>query len=139
MIWRICFLVSAFAFLAGCGETYRHVWHEETLSSGAKIKVTSFNLVWGAEHDDHALGGDCFSIEYVVSDPGADVQHREAEAALVFELLRPVSEQWAFSSAQMLAFPTLERRGRYDLYLFERQADGHWSSKRTERKVFATD
>jgi hypothetical protein len=39
----------------------------------------------------------------------------------------------------MAAFPILERKGRYDLYWFERQADGHWSFKRSDAKVFATD
>jgi hypothetical protein len=27
------------------------------------------------------------------------------------------------------AIPTLEHRGLYDLYWFQRQSDGHWASK----------
>ena len=115
--------------LAGCDGPFRTPWHPETLASGETIKVTSFNLVWGAEHDDHTLGKDCFAIEYVTSFADADAKRREAEAAEVFELVRPASEQWGFREATVAAIPTLDHRGLYDLYWFQRQADGHWSSK----------
>jgi hypothetical protein len=121
------------AFVAGCdspfGGPFRTPWHAETLASGNTIKVTSFNLVWGSEHDDHALGKDCFAIEYVTSYPGADAKRREDEAIEAFELVRPASEQWGFREATVAAIPTLEHRGLYDLYWFQRAADGRWSSK----------
>lgn len=122
-------LVLALVSVAGCDGPFRTPWHGEALASGSAIKVTSFNLVWGAEHDDHALGKDCFAIEYVTSYPGADAKRREAEAAEVFELVRPVSEQWGFREATVAAIPMLEHRGLYDLYWFQRQSDGHWSSR----------
>ena len=122
----VLMLVSA----AGCDDghyPFRTPWHAEKLASGSTIKVTSFNLVWGAEHDDHALGKDCFAIEYVALRPDANANERKAEAAEVFELMRPASEQWGFGEATVAAIPTLEHRGPYDVYWFRRQPDGHWS------------
>ena len=122
-------LVLVLVLIAGCDGPFRTPWHAETLASGTTIKVTSFNLVWGAEHDDHALGKDCFAIEYVISQPDADAKRREAEAVEAFELVRPASEQWGFREATVAAIPTLEHRGLYDLYWFQRQPDGQWSFK----------
>jgi hypothetical protein len=130
-IMKYCAILLALVlvFVAGCDGPFRTPWHAVTLASGSTIQVTSFNLVWGAEHDDHALGKDCFAIEFVSAFPGADAQRREAEATEVFELVRPVSEQWGFREATVAAIPTLEHRGLYDLYWFQRQPDGHWSFK----------
>ena len=132
-------LILALVLVAGCDGPFRTLWHGENLASGGSVKVTSFNLVWGVEHDDRDVNTDSFAIEYVTANPGADVAQREAEAAQVFELIRPVSEQWGLRTAQMAAFPTLARKGHYDLYWFEHQPDGHWSFKRSDAKVFATD
>jgi len=134
-------LLSALALLcvAGCDAHFRTVWHGERVAPGSVIKVTSFNLVWGVEHDDRDVSQDSFALEYVSAIPDDDVQRREAEAVAAFELVRPASEQWGFHSASLAAFPRLERKGRYDLYRFERQPDGHWSFKRSAAKVFATD
>ena len=133
MKYRGILLVLLLMLIAGCdalfGGPFHTPWHDEKLASGSTIKVTRFDLVWGNEHDDHALGGDCFAIEYVTAHSGADTKQREAEAAEVFELVRPVSEQWGFREATVAAIPTLEHRGLYDLYWFQRQTDGHWSSK----------
>ncbi len=127
-------------FAVGCDDHFRTLWHGQKLASGDLIKVTSFNLVWGIEHDDRDVGKDSFAIEYVTANPGADAIHREAEAAEVFAALaRPVTEQWGFHTASLAAFPTLERKGRYDFYLFQRGSDGTWSYTRSESKVFATD
>jgi len=138
---KICgvLLVLALAFVAGCDDHFRTVWHGQKLASGNTIKLTSFNLVWGIEHDDRDVHMDSFAVEYVTAEPNANAVRREAEAAQVFELVRPVSEQWGFRFASMSAFPTLQRKGRYDLYQFERQADGRWSFKRSDAKVFADD
>ena len=125
-------LVLLLVFVAGCDGfdgPFHTPWHAETLASGDKVKVTRFDLVWGNEHDDHALGGDCFAIEYVTSYPDADASRREAEAAAVFELVRAASEQWGFREATVAAIPTLEYRGLHDLYWFQRQSNGNWSSK----------
>lgn len=138
MTHRGILLVLLLMLLAGCdaifGGPFRTPWHAESLPSGNTIKVTSFNLVWGAEHDEHTLGKDCFAIEYVTSYPNADAKQREAEAAEAFELVRPASEQWGFREATVAAIPTLDHRGLYDLYWYQRQADGHWSQKIVVRK-----
>ena len=138
---NVCALPAGLAlmFIAGCDEHFHRLWHGENVSPTNTIKVTSFNLVWGIEHDDRDVRKDSFAIEYVSAAPHADTLQREAEAWQAFELMRPVSEQWGFRIASMAAFPTLERKGRYDLYLFERQADGRWSFKRTDAKVFANE
>jgi hypothetical protein len=128
------------ALATGCDDHFRTLWHGEKLPSGGMVKVTSFNLVWGIEHDDRNVGQDSFAIEYVSAEPGADSNRREAEAAEVFAaLVRPVSEQWEFRTASLAAFPTLQRKGRYDLYLFQRGPAGTWSYTRSETKVFAHD
>ena len=124
--------------LCGCGE-YRSVWHEQKLPSGRSVKVTSLHLVWGAEHDERDPGKDCFAMEYVMADPAGDAKTHEQEVREVFELIRPVSELWGFKSAEVAAFPTADRKGRYDWYLFVREADGKWSFKVESRKVFAND
>ena len=122
------FLILLFA--TGCDDGVFHTpWHEEKLDSGRVVKVTSLNLVWGSEHDDHALGKDCFAIEYVEADASADPKAREAEATEVFELVRPMSEQWGFREATVAAIPTLEHRGLYDLYWFRRDGNDQWSAK----------
>jgi len=43
------------------------------------------------------------------------------------------------SLSRQMAFPTLQRKGRYDLYGFERNADGRWTFTRSDAKVFAND
>ena len=126
--------------VAGCDDHFHTLWHGEKLPSGGMVKVISFNLVWGIEHDDRSVAKDSFAIEYVTPCPGADATRREAEAAEVFAaLVRPASEQWGFREASLAAFPTLQRKGRYDLYLFQRGSDGTWSYTRSEPKVFAND
>lgn len=78
-------------------------------------------------------------MEYVTADPDADAKAHEQEAREVFELIRPVSELWGFKSAEVAGFPTVNRKGRYDWYLFSQAADGKWSFSVEQRKVFATD
>jgi hypothetical protein len=128
---KSCTLLSFPAFvllasLAGCDGPFRTPSHVETLASGGSIEVTSFNLAWGGEHDEHTLGQDCFALEYVTAIPGAEAARRDAEAAEAFELVRVVSEQWGFREATVAAIPTLEHKGPYDLYWYRRAPDGHW-------------
>jgi hypothetical protein len=116
--------------LAACSS--RPIWHDQVLPSGKTIKVTSFNLVWGIEHDDRDASKDCLALEFVSSNPAADPAAQEREAWEVFELIRPASELWQFKSAYLSAFPTLEHRGRHSICTFTRGADGKWSSTRGE-------
>jgi hypothetical protein len=132
-------MIVSVSCLSGCEGHYRPLWHDQKLPSGKTIKVTSFNLVWGVEHDERDINKDSFALEYVSANPQAEATRREAEAVDVFELVRPISEQWGFRSASIAGFPTVERKGRYDVYQFVRQPDGHWSFTRSEMKVYATD
>jgi len=131
-------VVLSMPLLASCGPS-RPIWHDQKLPSGKTVKVTSCLFVWGVEHDERDISKDSFALEYVSADPQADVPRREAEATEGFELIRPISELWGLRSASIAGFPGVERKGRYDLYLFQRQADGRWSFTRSEQKVFATD
>ena len=63
-----------------------------------------------------------------MSAANADVAARDAEAAEVFELVRPASEQWHFSEATVSAIPTLDYRGDYDLYWYRQGSDGRWKA-----------
>jgi hypothetical protein len=124
--------VALLLLLTGCNGSdgpFRTAWHPEKLASGSTVKVTAFDLVWGAGHgdDDHVMGPDCFKITYVTALSGADIPQRDAEALQAFELVRPVSEQWGLRSAEVAAIPTLEHRGPYDVYEFQQKPDGSWS------------
>jgi len=136
---RAIVLAVACLIFAGCDDHFQRLWHGETLASGSTVKVTSFNLVWGIEHEDRDVSKDSFALEYVMADRSPDPAKREAEALQAFELIRPASELWGFRTASLAAYPTLERKGHYDLYLFTRQSDGQWSYSRADTKVFAND
>ncbi len=137
--WPCLALLALPALLACAGSHTRTLWHDTKLPSGKVVKVTSFNLVWGLEHDARTPADDCLAMEYVSALPGADGKAREAEAQEVFELARVASEQFDFRTATLAGFPSLERKGAYDFYVFTRGADGTWSMARTVRKVSATD
>lgn len=137
MRWQ--WLILALALLAGCDGPYRQTWHGVTLPSGAMVKITSFYLVWGVEHDERNPRDDCFSLEFVTNIPSGDEAARERELQEVFELIRPASETWGLKTAEVARFPTIERKGHYDLFAYKRAADGKWTYARSDRKVFATD
>ena len=124
--------------LGGCGE-FRPVWREQTLPSGRVVKVTSCLFTWGVEHDERFPDLDSFALEYVSARPDASDGDREQEAKEVFELIRSTSELWGCKRASVAGFPTLNRKGKYDLFVFERAPDGKWSCTRFPQKVFAND
>ena len=131
-------LALALPLLISCSDTHS-IWHDQVLPSGKIIKITSFNLVWGVEHDERYPGKDSFALEFVSANPRADSKVREQEALQVFELIRPISEQWGFNTASLAGFPTTQRKGAYDVYLFKRSPDGKWSYERSQAKVFVND
>ena len=119
----------ALALSTACGEqgSFRTLVREQRLASGKVVKVVSCLLVWGVEHDERHPDQDSFALEYLSSvprDPRADLE-REVEE--VFELIRPVSEQWGFTTASVTALRTPERTGTYDAFAFKRSAAGVWS------------
>jgi hypothetical protein len=132
-------IAAFFGYLAYDTRNYEPPFRERTLPSGKTIKVTSFHLLWGIEHDDRHSRDDTFGLEYSSGAPLADLAALDAEVLQVFELLRPVSEQWDFSVATIAAFPTTQRKGRYYLYSFRRAAQGTWNFERSSAKVFIND
>jgi hypothetical protein len=127
---RSCVVALALVLFLGCFDSHP-VWRSQRLPSGKTIKVTFFNLVWGAEHDERIPSQDCFALEYVTSVPVTDAQARDREAREVFELIRPTSELWGFSTATVTAFRTVERKGNYNLFVFTRGKNGQWSFTRS--------
>jgi hypothetical protein len=126
-------ILAAFLFLSESGN-YRGVFRDQVLPSGKIIKVTSFYLVWGQEHDDRTPSNDCFDLEYVSSIPKTEPQERDQEALEVFELIRPISELWGFNRASISVFQSVfqstQRKDAYDRIFFARSSDGKWSFKR---------
>jgi hypothetical protein len=57
----------------------------------------------------------------------------------MFELIRPISELWGLKTAEVSAFPSVERKGKYFQYAFSRGPDGKWNFERKPAKVFAND
>jgi hypothetical protein len=140
MKYPLLALALSLFILSGCGKEdgFRTLFHEESLPSGHAVKVTMLALVWGGRPGDDGctMGSDCFHLEFVSNNPNADVPKRTAEAKEVFELIRPSSEQWGFTNAEVLGFKQLERTGDYDIFLFNRAA-GKWSCQQKTASVFA--
>jgi hypothetical protein len=135
-------LVGLLPLLSGCERSespFRTLFHDETLASGKTVKVTMLALVWGGRPGDDGctMGGDCFHLEFVSNDPKAELPKRTVEAQQVFELIRPSSEQWGFTNAEILGFKQLERTGDYDLFEFDRATNGNWSCTQKTMSVFA--
>jgi hypothetical protein len=140
MKYPLLALTLLLVILSGCGreDGFRTLFHEEPLPSGHTVKVTMLALVWGGRPGDDGctMGSDCFHLEFVSNDPNAEVTKRTAEAQEVFELIRPSSEQWGFTNAEVLGFKQVERTGDYDIFLFNRAA-GKWSCQQKSASVFA--
>jgi hypothetical protein len=141
MKYPLLALALSLVILSGCGKEdgFRTLFHEESLPFGHAVKVTMLALVWGGRPGDDGctMGSDCFHLEFVSNDPNAELPKRTAEAQQVFELIRPSSEQWGFTNAEVLGFNQLERTGDYDLFAFTRASDGKWSCTQKTMSVFA--
>jgi hypothetical protein len=113
----------------------------QRLPSGKVVAVTSLLLVWGVEHDERHPEGDSFALEYVSPSITAAPAALDQEALEVFELIRPVSEQWGFDTATISAFPSPERTGKYEVFVFSRSTESSrsWTHVRRSAKVFNTD
>lgn len=109
------------------------IYHETELPNGKQIKITMCNLVWGIEHSERTESADCFEIEYIMSSPNQDDNQRDKEALEVFELIKPISEQWKIKKAALLAFPTLKRKGTYYVYSLDKDENGKWSSYKVNK------
>ena len=110
----------------GPGEFHAPI-HEQRLASGKPAKVVSCQLAWGDEHGERHPDQDAFSLEYLSSIPRVPPQDLEREVEAVFELIRPISEQWGLTNASVTALRTPERTGTYDAFAFTRTAAGTWT------------
>lgn len=115
-----------FFFFMGCGDSPR-IFREQKLPSGKVVKIASVHLVWGSEHEVRYPGNDCFALEFVSSKPQADPSARQQEAREVFELIRPLSEQWGFDHASLAGVATTQGTGPLDTFVFSRSPGGPWS------------
>ncbi len=122
-------LVAVLAWSIGCigGGPFRQLLREQRLPSGKVVEVVSCLFAWGVEHDERHPDEDAFTIEYLSSVPRVPPEDLEREVLEVFELIRPISEQWGLSLATVTALRTPERTGTYDVYAFQRSATGTWS------------
>lgn len=129
------------AICLGCASPsgFRAPTREQLLPSGRVITITSCLFAWGVEHDERRPGQDSFVIEYVSPSLTSAPATLDQEALEVFELIRPVSEQWGLATASVSAFPAPERTGKYEVFVFSRSGAGPWTHTRHSAKVFNTD
>jgi hypothetical protein len=106
---------------------FREPIREQRLPSGKTVRVVSCLLAWGVEHDERFPDQDAFAIEYVSTVPQASPQELEREVLEVFELIRPISEQWGLPTATVSALRSPDRTGTWELFAFKRSASGTWS------------
>jgi len=124
-------VVTFFIYDAKIPMTY----YEQAAPSGGKIKLVSFNLSRGMEHGVRYASQDCFYMEYICDVPQASQESKDKEALAVFDLIRPVSEQWGFKTAVLSAYLTTSRKGPFDDYRFTQKSDGTWHVDRHAMNV----
>lgn len=138
----LVFVGAIAVFIAYFTYSSRHAqptFREQPLPSGKSVKITSFHLLWGVEHEERRSHDDTFGLEYASAAAQGDLAVLDREIAEVFELIRPISEQWGFTVATIAAFPTTKRQGRYYIYAFTREPQGQWTFERKPAKVFVND
>ena len=106
---------------------FREPIREQRLPSGKVVKVVSCLLAWGSEHDQRFPDQDAFALEYISTVPRVPPQELEREVLEVFELVRPISEQWGLPTATVSALRSADRTGTWDVFAFKRSASGAWS------------
>ena len=111
----------------GDNATFHAPIREQRLPSGRVVKVVSCLLAWGAEHDERLPDQDAFALEYVSTIPREPPQDLEREVLEVFELIRPISEQWGLPTATVAALRSPDRTGTWDVFVFKRSGSGGWS------------
>lgn len=121
------------------GPEIRATFHDQVLPSGKVIQVTACNFAWGVEHEERHVQDDCFTLEYASTVAHTELTAVDRETVEVFELIRPISELWNLNVAYVSAFPSVQRKGKYSIYVFSRGGDGKWSFQRKPAKVFIND
>ena len=121
------------------GPQIRAITHDVALPSEKVIKVTACHFAWGVEHEEHHIADDSFVLEYVSTVPHTDLAAVDRETVETFELIRPISELWGLTVASVSAFPSVQRKGKYFMYVFSRNGDGQWNFERKLARVFVND
>src|SRR4029450_13522174 len=106
---RTLFAGVVLLLAVGCSGGDHPLVREQRLPSGRVVKVVSCLLAWGIEHDERHPDQDSFALEYLSSVPRDPMPGLEREVVEVFELIRPVSEQWGFSTAAVTALRAAHR------------------------------
>src|SRR3954463_9619129 len=131
MRMRTLALMIVAGLAAGCffgsDDEFHAPIHEQRLPSGKVVKVVSCLLTWGAEHDQRLPDRDAFEIDYISAIPRVPPQELEKEAVEVFELIRPIAEQWGMPLATVTALRSADRTGTWDVFAFNRSASGAWT------------
>jgi len=111
----------------GDGGVFHEPIREQRLPSGRVVKVVSCVFAWGAEHNERFPDQDAFALEYLSTAPRVPPEQLEREVLEVFELIRPISEQWGLPTATVSALRSADRTGTWDIFAFKRSASGAWS------------
>jgi hypothetical protein len=106
---------------------FREPIREQRLPSGKVVNLVSCLLAWGVEHDQRFPDQHAFALEYVSTVPRESPQGLEREVLEVFELIRPISQQWGPPTATVSALRSPDRTGTWDVFAFKRSASGTWS------------
>jgi hypothetical protein len=130
---------SVAALFLFSGPHIRTIYHKVIPLAGNPVEVMMCHFAWGVEHAERDDRKDCFVLEYASTAPHADLAAVDRETLKAFELIRPVSELWGLKTAEVSAFPSVERKGKYFIYLFSRSPDGKWAFQRNPAKVFIND
>ena len=135
-LFAVGVVVAAFLLI---GPQIRTISHDVVLPSGKVIKVTACHFAWAVEHEERHLSQDSFVLEYVSTVPHLDQAAVDRETMETFELIRPISELWGLNVANMSAFPSIQRKGKYFSYAFSLNLEGKWNFERKLAKVFVND
>jgi hypothetical protein len=107
------------------------------LPSGRTVEMTALYFAFGDEHSGRGPVDDGVSVNYVRSSAADTASGKEPSE--VFEAIRPLSEALGVTSAEVCAFPTLVRKGRFEIFSYSRDAAGSWTSKRSEMKLSGSE
>lgn len=134
---RCLLLVWVVLMQIGCetksGSNSVYNYREQLLPSGGKVKIIGLNLAFG----DRTSGSqDVMILSYQTTFFDPSNAYRKKEAYEVFELVRPMCEQWSLNGANLMAFHGLNEKGDFWAIRFRRGADGKWTFEEMPGKVY---
>ena len=122
----------ALACTVSCQDYSSEMTRNQVLSSGKTVKLLGVHFGFGSQENK---GNDSFTVEYSITNPKADDATKDKEAWDVFELIRPVSEQWGLKEAEVSAFPTPQHKGAYTFYRFRHSTEGKWAMEKMNGSI----